>query len=154
MKGQLVPATPDNLSPGTKGQDKGGIFRSPCPLSPVPGPGDGNEETPSPGPVTWGWLARRLPALARLRAEARAIRDDGTAPTFCANDIWYDDFKPRLSSLVGWGAESDDPLLQSSTAYDIAYDLIYDELPPCRNCGCLDLDAFVTKWREMREVDR
>lgn len=54
---------------------------------------------------------------------------------FCANEVWYELYKPRLEKLVGWEAEID--ALESSEAYGVACEAIYRSLPGCRNCACI-----------------
>ena len=85
--------------------------------------------------MTWKRIIRIEPNLGRLYKEAKAIRDDKTQPSFCANRIWYEEFKPRLLWLVGWECRKKE--LRSMEAYDIAYDKIYKALPYCRECICL-----------------
>lgn len=91
----------------------------------------------------WDDLVRREPRLADLLNEARAVTSRGD-PHFCANAVWfgypgsgYPGLKPRLVELVGWEAESGDPVLHTEVAYDVAYHTVYDALPTCRRCGCL-----------------
>jgi hypothetical protein len=86
---------------------------------------------------TWAELVRLEPRLLALQRDIRAV--DGSDPHFCANKVWYrpGGFKDRLCQLVGWYAERDDPVLRSSEAYDVAYDHLYRQLPPCRDCWCL-----------------
>ncbi len=86
---------------------------------------------------TWGELVRLEPRLRVLQRDVKAV--DGSDPHFCANRVWYarGGFKERLCCLVGWEAERDDPVLRSSEAYDVAYDRLYNLLPPCRDCWCL-----------------
>ena len=93
--------------------------------------------TPRP---TWAQLARLEPGLARLRREARAT--DGRARHFCANRVWYDRFKPRLSRLVGWGRDDGPAVLRTQAAYALAYDTVYQELPGCRGCWCIRAEDF------------
>ena len=124
--------------------------------------------TPRP---TWRQLVEREPLLEELRAQAEAVTDSGADPWFCANGVWYREFKPVLVRLVGWSrgrTDADltdrltdrpgrlmtmdevravaateirvlppDELLDSSAAYDVAYQTIYDWLPDCRGCSCL-----------------
>jgi hypothetical protein len=93
--------------------------------------------------LTWATLVALEPQLAGLLAEAQAVRDCDTAPYFCANAAWfgYDGhrgFKPRLRRLVGWDRPDGHPALTSCEAYDLAYQTIYEALPPCRGyCGCV-----------------
>ncbi len=91
--------------------------------------------------LTWARLARLEPQLAALLVEARAV-DPGDNPHFCANRVWYRDFKPRLLHLVGWCRDDGAPLLQTQAAYALAYETIYDVLPGCRGCWCIDPEDF------------
>ncbi|MFL6230991.1 MAG: hypothetical protein ACJ741_19620 [Pyrinomonadaceae bacterium] len=86
--------------------------------------------------LIWEVLLNREPELARLQADAAAVRDGG-GPTFCANKIWYVSFEPRLKQLVGRNARSADPLMHTSEAYELAYRTLYRLLPNCRDCVCL-----------------
>ena len=83
------------------------------------------------------------PRLKDLREEVKAIRPSG--PHFCANLIWYRKIKPKLLSMIGWDRGRDGPgadrLLSSSAAYDLIYESLYNELPDCRDCGCLHLEG-------------
>lgn len=85
--------------------------------------------------MNWNELAKLEPKLQKLFDEAKAI-DPGDNEHFCANHIWYNEFKPRVSSLVGWERATPPVELQTEDAYDIAYQTIYDQLPGCRDCGC------------------
>ncbi len=84
---------------------------------------------------TWGDLIRHEPRLAALHAETMRVRSTGN-PNFCANRVWIRDFKPRIECLVGWFAERNDPMLTTSAAYDLAYQMCYAPLPACRDCLC------------------
>jgi len=88
-------------------------------------------------------LCEREPRLRALYEKARAIRDDGTAPAFCTNNLWVNELKPILLGLVGW--EVRDPELATSEAYDLAYETIYDALPDCRNCSCYPVASALRK---------
>jgi hypothetical protein len=44
------------------------------------------------------------PRLRMLYDEVAQVKDDTSETSFCANDVWYGNFKARLKSLVGWGA--------------------------------------------------
>jgi hypothetical protein len=79
--------------------------------------------------ITWAEITRIEPRLDALFEEARAVKYD---PEFCTNRIWYELFKPRLVHLVGH--EARDTRIGTMRAYDIAYDKIYNALPPCPNC--------------------
>ncbi len=92
--------------------------------------------------VTWADLVRREPRLIPLLTEAVKQHRD-TDSHYCANGKWYGfgkyrdrGLKPRLVRLVGIHAESSDPVLHTSEAYDVAYQRVYDALPNCRDCGC------------------
>ncbi len=86
--------------------------------------------------MTWEDLARLEPELRRLEQDILSLRRRSRGwRTFCANDVWYDLFKPRLVYLAGWGARN--PALRSEEAYDLAYEHLYALLPDCRGCLCL-----------------
>lgn len=42
--------------------------------------------------------------------------------------IWYDYYKPRLRTLVGWDKEPFDPILSTNEAWDLAHRLIHNEV--------------------------
>jgi hypothetical protein len=87
---------------------------------------------------TWNELIKLEPLLAGLLEHAKRVKDDPTRTSFCANDVWYGVLKPELVSLVGWASPNPSGhVLASSKAYSVAYQKIYDALPPCRNCLCL-----------------
>ena len=83
--------------------------------------------------MTWKEIIKIEPALAALLKEAKKV--DGRDKQFCANAVWYKNFKPRLVHLVGFDARNQE--LNSSEVYDIAYQKIYQVLPPCKECLCL-----------------
>lgn len=83
--------------------------------------------------MTWQEIVSVEPHLHRMFDEAKKV--DGSEKYFCANDIWYERFKPQLKYLVGWYAK--DPRLASMDCYDLAYQKIYKVLPPCKECVCL-----------------
>ena len=85
--------------------------------------------------ITWETLVARESGLARLRLEVEAVKDEG-GPSFCANKVWYIEFKPRLRELVGAGARKNDPILCSPQAYEVAHRTLYRLLPDCRDCIC------------------
>jgi hypothetical protein len=84
--------------------------------------------------MNWQEIIEREPRLNELLKKAEEIKDDGSGEYFCANEIWYRDFKPQLNKLVGYFTEN--TVLNTSECYDIAYQKIYNVLPGCRNCGC------------------
>lgn len=90
----------------------------------------------APPRLTWSTLISLLPELERMRLRAAAVAP-GDDPEFCANDVWFERFKPDVVRLVGWETRSSNPILQTSEAYSLAYQTIYNELPSCgRQCGC------------------
>jgi len=89
-------------------------------------------------------LSALEPRLAGLETHIKAIRDDGTTRSFCANHRWYGcagcnvcegGLKQEVTRLVGWEAQRPD--LRTEAAYNVAYDHLYQLLPLCRNCICL-----------------
>jgi len=86
--------------------------------------------------VLWEVLLRREPKLARLQSELAAVRDEGGS-SFCANRLWYVRYEQQVRRLVGEGAESDDPLLRTSEAYELSRHVLYRLLPDCRDCICV-----------------
>jgi hypothetical protein len=92
---------------------------------------------------TWERLVDLEPRLALLLKEVEAITDDG-GPCFCANQHFYGgrplSLKQKMMALIGHERLGDDcdPILKTSTAYDVAYEELYAALPDCRgNCGCV-----------------
>ena len=76
------------------------------------------------------------PRVQALFDEAKAVHDDPSKESFCANTLWRTGgFRSRVIELVGWDATNAE--LQSDKAYDTVYQTIYAALPNCRNCGCL-----------------
>ncbi len=89
---------------------------------------------------TWDDLVRAEPRLAVLRSDVEQITA-GDGQRFCANAVWYGyhgepGIKPKLVRLVGFRAESTDPAIRSSEAYDVAYQTLYALLPDCWDCDC------------------
>ena len=80
-------------------------------------------------------LCEKEPRLRALYLRAKAVRDDGKAKSFCANNLWVNELKPVLLDLVGWDVHS--PELRTPEVYDLAYDTIYEALPNCRRCMCM-----------------
>ena len=90
-----------------------------------------------PSPVTWKMLAAYEPRLAAMLEEAKKI--DGSDARFCANEVWFmGGMKDRVIALAGWEAPVTAPAwMRGQSAYDVAYQTIYDALPPCRDCFCM-----------------
>jgi len=86
--------------------------------------------------LTFGKLARLQPDLLQILNDALKI-DSSDDPHFCAETIFYRQFKPRLKEFVGFNASTKNELLLSSRAYEIVLQTIHDALPDCRDCGCL-----------------
>jgi len=101
--------------------------------------------------LTWDDLIVLEPFLGQLLAEIEAVHDDPTERYFCANELWYGynrfrgcGFKQSLSLCVGRHRDNHElgfapPELCTSTAYDVAYEKLYNALPDCRNCLCMKL---------------
>ena len=100
----------------------------------------------APARLSWGELVAREPRLARLRREIRALHRQPLGDNWCAGEAWYgygawrwsggEGFRRRLAALVGTTAERPDPVLRRSKAYDLAYRMLYEALPDCRDCAC------------------
>jgi hypothetical protein len=90
--------------------------------------------------MTFKELTDLEPRLIDLLNEAKSISSKEN-PNFCTNRIWYgyqdseSGLKYRMSRLVGNFTESDNSILRSSAAYDLAYRTIYDALPDCSHQG-------------------
>lgn len=95
--------------------------------------------------LTWQKLVELEPRLQALLDEARSAADG--KESFCAFDKWYGSDGPRsglkqkVMQLVGWERKPPSTLptellLQSHTAYDVAYQTIYGALSDCRNADC------------------
>lgn len=92
---------------------------------------------PLPKRITWAMLVKREPRLTQLRAVVDTVvaeRERG----YNANAVWFrpqnvegvPGLKYQMTRLVGWHALTDDRVLRSSKAYDVAYRALYDPLPP------------------------
>jgi hypothetical protein len=88
----------------------------------------------------WKRLVKIEPLLVELLKEVEAIRDDRTKPSFCANRLWYgrgpngeESIRTRMEELVGWDCPT--PELQNHIDHAVAYGVLYNLLPDCRNCG-------------------
>ncbi len=97
--------------------------------------------------MTFEELCKLEPALRRLAQDARSERDSRKKPSYCANDVWYCDLKPRLVMLVGWSSRHPASVMHTDEAYDVAYDAIYHLLPNCRNCADLPVSRCYTRKR-------
>lgn len=82
----------------------------------------------------WREIVEKEPRMDSLLSKAKAVRDEG-GNSFCANTVWYRDFKPMLVKLIGFDSKQES--LRTMHHYDIGYEIIYDALPNCRNCNCI-----------------
>jgi hypothetical protein len=88
--------------------------------------------------LTFQQICELEPRVKALFGEAKAVHDDRSQKSFCANDVWFG-IRSRLVKLVGFEELNPqiNPQLTSSAVYDTVLNTIYEVLPPCRNCGCL-----------------
>jgi hypothetical protein len=76
----------------------------------------------------WKQLVKAEPRLQDLFNAARGIKDDGTRKYPVDHPkVWYLEFKPTVVELVG-SARKGDPVLGTSRAYDVAYQMILNEV--------------------------
>ena len=75
------------------------------------------------------------PKLNFLEKELRAEKDDKTKNWYCANRVWYPNYKPTVVKLVGWYSEN--LKLKDEKTYENVYEYLYNLLPDCRNCACM-----------------
>jgi hypothetical protein len=95
--------------------------------------------------VTWDDLVIMEPELLSLERDITTFsKENKRKRSFCANWVWYRSveeggmgFRERLFPLVGWEARVVNRILNSQTAWDIAYHHLYNLLPNCRNCQCM-----------------
>jgi hypothetical protein len=86
--------------------------------------------------ITWDELVELEPRLLDLEKDVKSVKDDQSRESFCANDVWYGIFRSDLSSLVGRYSRGNDAKLRTPYAFEVAYNHLYELLPPCRNCLC------------------
>jgi hypothetical protein len=91
-------------------------------------------------PLTCEQLAAREPEPGQLREEIEQV--EAINSTFCANRIWYERLRSRMMKLVGDMAQSENPVIISSEAYDLSYQTLYHLLPPCRSRGRMLLGTY------------
>jgi hypothetical protein len=100
--------------------------------------------------LTFDQLSALEPKIQSLRDRVANIKDDNRSPYFCANEHWYgyggkESIREEVYALVGDHVVDDpnlDQRLATSEAYDTVYRTLYDMLPDCRNCCCLNLPAI------------
>jgi hypothetical protein len=95
--------------------------------------------------VTWDRVVTIEPGMRLLLVEISAVRDPGPPGEWCRFVAWAP-FKRRMRRLMarhqrelglGWCA-----------VHDEAYRVLFNMLPPCRNCACGRQEAR----REMMEM--
>lgn len=107
--------------------------------------------SPNPGGLTFKFLCWLSPRLKRFHKMILMIRDDGSEPYFCANEVWAL-LRDTLDEIVGFHAsEYADPRLRTSAAFDVARRRCYSDLPDCRSCGCVAIDAFISDRLQAQE---
>jgi hypothetical protein len=84
--------------------------------------------------LTWAEMVKIEPWLARLLQ--RIERTDTSTDEKCRVVLWYLQHKPRMTKLVGHAAEGAPDRLRTRRAFDIAYQKLFYETPPCRCRGC------------------
>lgn len=106
--------------------------------------------------LLWKRLIELEPRLEQVYAAAASIKDNRGAPYFCANEAWSVwlnrgsvwarwpnkhgiTLKQWPSMLVGWDRYDNDPVLSTSKSYECAYQTVYEALPACCNCGCVQV---------------
>jgi hypothetical protein len=89
-----------------------------------------------PKQLSFGQVAGMEPMVLELYRQASLVAADGN-DSFCANELWYGFFQPRLNKIIGWDREQGPDVLRSCRAWDVSFKEIYSALPDCRNCGCL-----------------
>ncbi len=96
---------------------------------------------------SWLALCAREPRLLDLLEEIRALPT--ADPHYCAIGAWFgtprtdDGIKARMVRLVGWHAARPDAVLRTDRAYRAAYRVLYDAVPPCRDCLCRSIQRAI-----------
>ena len=75
--------------------------------------------------VNWEMLVARQPKLAGFLATCMALGRKG-GPWSTKVRRWTPALREELDSLVGWNADSTDPVIRSSAAYDVARETCFD----------------------------
>lgn len=84
----------------------------------------------TPKHLTWDVLIKHEPALTSLMTRIRSVPVSRSTD---AINLWYGrwgcpGFKAELEHLVGWGRRSEHPILSTSSAYNVAYQTLFDAL--------------------------
>jgi hypothetical protein len=90
-----------------------------------------------PRKLSFNQLARIEPRLRALYTEIAAIRDDPEKPSFCANAVWYDRYKPQVVFLVGFDAGQEQVRVPNTLG-----------IPETREPRMLRLDEFLAMEEE------
>lgn len=95
--------------------------------------------------IKWDELTMIEPRLIVLEQIIKGYHKPArTYEVFCANRLWYGfgedgiivtGIKQRLMKLVGTFA--DNKFLNTTEAYDVAYQHLYEQMPACKSCACL-----------------
>lgn len=93
-----------------------------------------NSAIPSEDEITWADLCRLEPELLDLWSAAKEVKDTGRRKSFCAYDYFSENIADRLTELLGPWNEREIKVLNTIKSIDLAKDIIFDALPPCRNC--------------------
>ncbi len=93
-----------------------------------------NSAIPSEDELTWADLCRLEPELLDLWSEAKEVKDTGRRKSFCAYDYFSENIEERLTELLGPWNEREIQVLNTIRSIDLAKDMIFEALPPCRNC--------------------
>jgi len=93
-----------------------------------------NSTIPNEDEITWADLCRFEPELLDLWSEAKEVKDTGRRKSFCAYDYFSENIADRLTELLGPWNEREIQVLNTIKSIDLAKDIIFDALPPCRHC--------------------
>jgi len=89
-------------------------------------------------------LCKLSPDLREFYGKVQSIRDDGSAPYFCANRVWDGELRDRLDEIVGWNTpEAFDARLRTWQAHNLARHFCFSALPNCRRCGEPTVDELL-----------
>jgi hypothetical protein len=90
--------------------------------------------------MDWEDMVKIEPALARLLKDVEAADRHGIR-AFCGVTAWHGSggrlgLKMRMYQLAGFG--SSNAGLRTREAYEVALEKLYNALPPCRGCACVE----------------
>src|SRR5262245_35550322 len=101
--------------------------------------------TPDGKRLTFAQLCVMEPRLRDLEHAVKALRRQRLPRNFCANTTFERRFVWRIERLVGWEAGGADPMLKTSEAFDTVVGHLYELLPDCRRCLCVDARFYGAK---------